>query len=156
MEALRLRKLSENETEFRDLLSLIQRSFAFMEGRIDPPSSMNCLTEADIRKHCEIGEIGVIGDPITACVFLRARDGWLYLSKLAVDEAARGLGLARHLVDHAMDRARDLGLQGVELETRVELIENHTAFARMGFAKTGDGTHAGFDRPTYIVMRRSL
>ena len=41
----------------------------------------------------------------------------------------------------------------LELSTRIELVENHATFARMGFAKTAETAHEGFDRPTSIVMR---
>jgi hypothetical protein len=41
----------------------------------------------------------------------------------------------------------------LELETRIELTENHAAFARMGFIKTAETSHEGFDRTTSIVMR---
>jgi hypothetical protein len=42
------------------------------------------------------------------------------------------------------------------LQTRVELVENHAAFSRMGFAKTGESAHPGYDRPTSITMRRAV
>ena len=139
-----------------EVLALVQRSFAFMEGRIDPPSSMHRLSDDDIRDQCISGEVWVLGDPVVATMFLKERAGWLYLSKLAVDHAMRGQGLARRLVEHAVLRADHMNLRGVELETRVELAENHAAFERMGFVKTGEGMHAGYLRPTYIVMRRSF
>ncbi|WP_424979675.1 GNAT family N-acetyltransferase [Leisingera sp. S232] len=68
-------------------------------------------------------------------MFLTPRPDCLYLGKLTVDDAQRGRGLARLLVKHASARARALGLP-VLLETRIELIENHAAFARLGFCKT--------------------
>ena len=147
-------KLMPDARAVSEVLTLVQRSFAFMDGRIDPPSSMHRLGRDDIRNHCANGEVWVLGDPVVATMFLKERAGWLYLSKLAVDHAMRGQGLARRLVEHATMRAKDMNLNGVELETRVELVENHAAFGRMGFVKTGEGAHDGFDRPTYIRMRR--
>ena len=53
---------------------------------------------------------------------------------------------------HAAKRAcAEFGM--LELETRIELTENHAAFARMGFIKTAETSHEGFDRTTSIVMR---
>ena len=121
-------KLSRNSVQVGDVLSLIQRCFAFMDGRIDPPSSMNDLSVDDVSAQCTSGEVWVLGDTVIACVFLKEREDWLYLSKLAVDETARGQGLARILIDHAFKRASELGLHGLELETRVELLENHAGF----------------------------
>ena len=43
--------------------------------------------------------------------------------------------IARALVDLAEDRAKASGLGALELETRIELIENHEAFQRLGFVR---------------------
>lgn len=138
------------------MLALIRESFAYMEGRIDPPSSMHQLTEDSIAAQCQTGEVWVIGHPPAACIFLTPRDDALYLGKLAVDAGHRGRGLARDLIAVAENRARALGLPALELQTRVELVENHAAFARMGFSITGRTAHPGFDRPTSITMRRVI
>lgn len=137
------------------LLHLIRAEFAYMEPRINPPSSMHRLTEADIAAKAETGEVWVMGTPPVACVFLTYQPESLYIGKLAVAADQRGKGLARALVDVAEDRARDLGLGWLELETRVELVENHAAFARMGFHELGRKAHAGFDRPTSITFRKA-
>lgn len=127
-----------------------------MEGRIDPPSSMHRLTKDSIAAHCETGEAWVIGVPPIACLFLTPRDDALYLGKLAVASAHRGQGLARGLIDRAETRARALGLPALELQSRVELVENHTAFMRMGFSVSGSTAHPGFDRPASVTMRRAV
>jgi len=62
-------------------------------------------------------------------------------------------GIGRKLVEAARVEARRRGIGMLELETRVELTENHAAFARMGFIKTAETSHEGFDRTTSIVMR---
>jgi phosphinothricin acetyltransferase len=41
----------------------------------------------------------------------------------------------------------------LELKTRVELVENQAAFARMGFVEIGQTSHAGFPNPTSVTMR---
>lgn len=140
------------------LLSLIRSEFAFMQGQIDPPSSMHRLTVQDIARQATTGEVWVIEDgarPV-ACLFLTLKPGALYLGKLAVASAYRGQGLARLLVDTAADRARTLGLPVLELQTRIELVENHAAFAAMGFAKTGETAHEGYDHPTSITMHKKV
>lgn len=137
------------------ILRLIQTEFAYMEGRIDPPSSMHLLSLADIAKQAEQGEVWVIGEAL-ACMFLTAKAEVLYLGKLAVRADQRGRGFARVLVHCAQDRARALGLSAIELQTRVELIENHATFRALGFVETGRTAHAGYTRPTSITFRRSL
>ncbi|NCQ24841.1 MAG: N-acetyltransferase [Rhodobacteraceae bacterium CG17_big_fil_post_rev_8_21_14_2_50_63_15] len=139
-----------------EILALIRRCFASMEGRIDPPSSMHRLTPRAIAQQCRDGEVWVLGRPPIACMFLTPRPDCLYLGKLAVDARWRGQGLARLLVEHAERRARALGLRAVKLQTRVELVENHAAFAKMGFVRTGESAHPGYDRPTSITLRRAV
>jgi len=140
----------------QEVLDLIRRSFASMDGRIDPPSSMHHLTLDALAAQAEAGEVWAIGTPVVASVVLTPRADVLYLGKLAVSEDQRGQGLARHLIEHAVRRARALGLSAVDLQTRVELTENHAAFARLGFRQVATTAHAGFDRPTSLTMRRTV
>ena len=149
-------RLSPESDDLGDVLSLIQRSFAFMAGRIDPPSSMHRLTVDAIAEQCRDGEVWTLDDPIAACIFLSPKPDALYVGKLAVDDPQRGRGFARKLIRHAEIRALDLNLPALELETRIELKENHVAFGRMGFTKTAEGAHDGYDRPTFIIMRKPL
>ena len=150
------RRLSHDDPSIPDVLTLIRAAFAAMEGRIDPPSSMHRLDAAAVSDQAQRGEIWTLGTPPVACVFLTPREGALYLGKLAVAGDHRGRGLARRLVDHAATRARALGLPALELQTRIELAENHAAFSRMGFMTTGTTTHPGYDRPTSVTMRRPV
>lgn len=142
--------------DWASLLRLIRGAFAYMDGVIDPPSSMHRLTEGDIAGQAATGEVWAIGTPPVACMFLTVKGDWLYLGKLAVATDQRGKGLARALVESAMDRAAALGLMGVELQTRIELAANHATFAALGFHETGRSAHPGFDRPTTLTFRRPL
>lgn len=139
-------------------LALIRQAFATMAGRVDPPSSAERLDLAGLRAALAASELWVmedLGQPV-ACVILTPRPGALYIGKLAVAGSMRRRGLARQLLSHARARARALGLSALELETRVELTENHAAFAALGFAETGRSAHEGFDRPTTITFRRAV
>lgn len=140
------------------ILALIRAEFAYMDGRIDPPSSMHRLTGADLRAQADTGEIWVIGpaEAPLACVFFTPKPGALYIGKLAVAGPARGQGHARRLVDLAAERARALDLPALELQTRVELADNHAAFARLGFARSGGTAHPGYDRVTSWTYRKPV
>ena len=142
--------------DWKALLRLIQEAFADMEGRIDPPSSMHRLTPEAIARQAETGEVWAIGHPPLACVFLTPKPQALYVDKLAVAPGARRQGLARALIDLAETRAQALGLPCLELETRVELTENHATFRILGFVETGRNAHEGFDRPTSITFQRRV
>jgi GNAT superfamily N-acetyltransferase len=138
------------------LLALVQTAFAGMEGRIDPPSSMHALTADSIAGQARSGEVWVIGAPPVACIFLTHKPGALYLGKLAVAASERGKGHARRLVDVAALRAKALGLPAMELQSRIELVENHAIFRKLGFHQTGATAHPGFDRPTSLTFRRAV
>jgi GNAT superfamily N-acetyltransferase len=142
--------------DWGELLALIQTAFAGMEGRIDPPSSMHELTVDGVARQARGGEVWVIGAPPVACIFLTPKPGVLYLGKLAVAETERGKGHARRLVDVATERAWALGLPVLELQSRIELIENHAIFRKLGFVQTGATAHPGFDRPTSLTFRRAI
>ena len=149
-------RLPTGDPRLLEVLALIRSSFAYMHGRIDPPSSVLSLDLAAVKRQAQAGEIWGLGEPLEASVFLTPKSDCLYIGKLAVAESYRKRGLARLLVDHAATRARALGLAALELQTRVELEENHMTFGRMGFVQTGQTAHAGYDRPTSITMRRAI
>ncbi|NBE06866.1 GNAT family N-acetyltransferase [Paragemmobacter ruber] len=138
------------------LLALLQRAFGYMEGAIDPPSSLHSLTATSIAAQACTGEVWAIGTPPGACVFLSPRPDALYVGKLAVDPPLQGRGLGRQLIDLAASRARAMGLPALELQTRIELTANHAAFRRMGFVQTAATAHPGYDRPTSLTFRRPL
>lgn len=145
---------AEGPFDWDALLALIQRAFAGMAGRIDPPSSLTRLTAAGIAAHP--GEVWAIGGPVEACVMLTVQGDVLYLGKLAVAPDKQRRGHARALIGVAESRARALGLTALELQTRVELVENHAAFRTLGFAEAARTRHAGFDRDTAVTFRKPV
>ncbi len=149
------RKAREAE-DWEAIRELILRAFAFMEGRIDPPSSAHRLTPEAIARQAREGEVWLMGDPAVACLFLTPLPQALYLGKMAVEPALQGQGLGRALMGLAENRARALGLPALELETRIELVENQAAFRAMGFTQVAAKAHPGFDRPTSLTFRRVL
>ncbi len=151
------RRLAPDE-DTAPVLNLIRRAFAYMDGVVDPPSSVHQLTTDVIARQAEDGEVWVVeenGGPI-ACLFLTPRADHLYVGKVAVSEAYRRQGLAAQLVALTERRARERGLMRLELESRVELIANHKAFEALGFARTGARAHEGFDRPTSLTFAKVI
>jgi ribosomal protein S18 acetylase RimI-like enzyme len=146
-------RLSPDDARLPDVLALIRDSFAYMDGLVDPPSSMHKLTLEALQQQAETAEIWVMSD---ACVILTPQPGTLYLGKLAVAPAARRKGCARTLCDLAMDRARARGLSSVTLQTRVELTQNHATFRALGFTEVGRTAHPGYRRPTSITFARQV
>lgn len=143
---------------YEELLDVILAAFAYMDERIDPPSSAHRLTPATLRQKAaqEIAFAAIDKGRIVGCVFLKPEESALHIGKLAVHPAAQGQGIGRLLLARAEATARELGLSSLRLETRVELTENHRLFAAWGFHKTAENRHAGYDRITSIEMRKPL
>jgi GNAT superfamily N-acetyltransferase len=141
-----------------DLLDLVRRSFATMDGGIDPPSSVHRLTPATLAEKAarETVLLALVGGRLAGCVFLADRGSDVYVGKLAVEPGLQGKGIGRRLMDAAEHHARGLGRTALELQARVELTGNQAAFARLGFRETGRTAHDGFDRPTSVTMRKEL
>ena len=140
------------------LLALLHRAFAYMEGRIDPPSSLHRLDAAGLaeKARAELCLLAFRDGRLAGCVFCAPRADCLYVGKLAVEPALHGQGIGRALMARAEAEARALGLPALELQTRVELAEIHAAFAAMGFVRTGETAHPGYGRPTSVTMRKVL
>lgn len=146
--------LARDPDDWPALLSLLHRAFKGMDGRIDPPSSLHRLTAADLAAPGH--EVWVIGQPAAACMVLTPKPGRLYLGKLAVDPHQQGRGHGKSLITQAETRARALGLPLLELETRVELSENHAFFKRQGFTETARKAHDGYNLPTSITFTKPI
>lgn len=138
------------------LLALIRAEFAYMDTRIDPPSSVHALTPETIADQSRTGEVWATGTPPIACVFLTPKPHALYIGKLATAATHRRQGLARTLITLAETRARALHLPALELQTRVELTENHATFRALGFSEVARTAHPGYTRPTSITFRRPI
>ena len=140
------------------LHALLARCFGPMEGRIDPPSSFVSMTPETLRAKAgeEVLILALDGPTVVGCAFCAPKGGALYLGKLAVAPEYRGRGLLRRMLAEADTIARARGLSALTLQTRVELTENHAAFAALGFRQTGTGTHTGYDRPTSLIFRREV
>lgn len=155
MSAPMFHRLSPGSPEIAGVHALLQEAFAYMEDRIDPPSSLGRMTVEALARQAGTDELWVAPGPL-ACMILTRKADHLYLGKLAVADMARGTGLARALVEHAADRARELGLPEIRLQTRVELVENQAIFQRFGFVEIGRTAHPGYASPTSITYARRV
>ena len=149
-------RLAPGDPRLPATLDLIRDAFAYMDGRVDPPSSIHRMTLDALTDHARRGEVWVIGPAPLAAVILQVKPDTLYLGKLAVAQTARGTGLARVLVDQAKSEARAQGLPTITLQSRVELTDNHATFQKLGFVITGGTRHDGYDRDTSYTFTLTL
>jgi N-acetylglutamate synthase-like GNAT family acetyltransferase len=157
-EELTIRRGTGDFENWDDLLALILSSFAYMNGRIDPPSSALLLSPEGLRQKCatETVILAFLGKRLVGCAFLAMRSDHAYLGKLAVAPELQGRGIGKKLLTAAERHARAAGVSEIELQTRIELTENHLAFARLGFRETARTAHPGYDRATALTMRKAL
>lgn len=77
----------------------------------------------------------------------------LLIDNIAVDPAARGLGLGRLLLEFADTEARALGLPELRLYTHQLMHENIALYTRVGWIETARTEQSGYAR---VFMRKSV
>ena len=149
---------AEEFSDWIELLQLLHDAFAYMTDRIDPPSSLTQLTPelVAVKAQQETLFLAKYDYELIGCVFARQQSDSVYVGKLAVRQDHRGAGIGRRLMQAAEQHAHAIGIPEAVLDTRIELTENHETFESMGYSKTGEHAHEGYNRPTYISMHKLL
>jgi tRNA threonylcarbamoyladenosine biosynthesis protein TsaE len=117
------------------VLRVIHRAFA-ARPVLDPPSTALQETVESVRQALErSGGLLVLRRslPVGAVLFDRRRPGQLGLTRVSVDPAQQGHGVASAMVGVAEDVAESLGLDGIWLLSREELPENLVFWSRRGY-----------------------
>ena len=140
------------------LLGLLRESFAYMDSRIDPPSSLTRMGVEELKSKAsqETLIVATEGQSLIGCAFAAVKDECVYVGKVAVAQSVRRKGIARAMFAAAETLARTHGRKLLELQTRVELVENYATFAALGFEKVAETAHPGYDRTTSITMRKRV
>ncbi|HEV2548320.1 MAG TPA: GNAT family N-acetyltransferase [Stellaceae bacterium] len=156
--AIAVRRAPADFADWGKVRVLVYDAFAYMQGRIDPPSSALRMTAASLAADAAAGALLVAecAGELVGCAFVRPKGDALYVARLAVRPDLQGRGVGRALMAAARDEARSRGLAVLELQTRIELVENHAAFGRLGFVKVAETAHPGFARSTSITMRATV
>lgn len=141
--------------DWTELHALLAEAFADMDGRIDPPSSLTRMTPETLaeRANSEVLILAYSGEELIGCGIGTPKTDAFHLSKLAARPSFRGRGVLRRIIARFAEAAKVCGPTALSLETRVELTENHSAFKALGFKKTGEARHPGFDRTTSYTFR---
>jgi ribosomal protein S18 acetylase RimI-like enzyme len=102
------------------------------------------------------GAVAEVAGVLAGSALWVEQDGGLYLGRLAVAPAWRGLGIAKALVAATETAAQAAGLPRVHLSTRLVLLDNRRLFAACGFIETTRATHPGYAEPTFVNMEKRL
>lgn len=157
-ERIRVARATSEFRNWQRLWVLLQAAFAYQEGRIDPPSSVYALDVGSLAEKAREEHLFLAhaDGNLAGCVFAANQTSALYVSKLAVWPHLQRSGIGRRLMGAVEEFARQVGQTLLELNTRIELTENHRTFERLGFIKVAEHAHEGFDRPTYVTMQKRL
>jgi ribosomal protein S18 acetylase RimI-like enzyme len=124
----------------------------YLERMGKPPGPML----DDYRQLISAAAVSVFEEPggaVAALIVLSPKPDHLLLDNIAVCPNRQGSGLGRRLIVFAEDEARRLGFAELRLYTHVTMTENIALYTRLGFAETGRGRDAGYDR---VFMTKRL
>lgn len=141
------------------IAAVIAASFEQYRGKLIPESGAFRETADAIAAELSRGAGAIVAErngEMLGCVLVEEKEGDLYFGRLSVLPPARGLGLARRLIDAVEAEARRRGLAGIRLGVRVVLTDNQRLFQTLGYRETSREAHPGFDHPTSINMRKPL
>ena len=136
--------------------ALIRAAFAAQPVPLDPPASALDVTAEAVATHLGRagGAVAEAGAGLLGCVLWERREDDLYVSRVAVDTAARRLGIARALMVAADDAARRGGVRRLVLGTRLALANNRRLFAACGYREVAVHAHPGYAAPTWVEMEK--
>lgn len=149
-ERLRLRRASVRDAP--GVAALVAEAYRHYVERIGrEPMPMRMDQAAAIRDD----EVWVLDDEarIAGVLHLVAEADHLLIVNVAVSPDRQGQGLGRRLLDHAEERASQLGLPEVRLYTNERFVENLSIYRRRGYAETHRTPVHGTD---LVHMRKPL
>jgi GNAT superfamily N-acetyltransferase len=82
--------------------------------------------------------------------------GEFQVRRVAVEPSLQGRGIGRALMAWAEAEAAARGSSAVTLGVRVALPGNQGFYSRLGYEVTGEHRHAGYRRPTWLSMRKTV
>jgi len=147
---MRIRQAADGDvTAVRGVVEAAYSGYVPRIGR--PPAPMT----ADYETLVAAGDVWVADADgrVVGVLVIRASGNALELENVAVDPAAQGLGHGRALVRFAESRARELGLEAVELYTNEAMVENLRLYPRLGFVETERRVEDGYRR---VYFRKTL
>lgn len=75
------------------------------------------------------------GNPVGVCALVKMNDESYELAKMAVSDAAKGIGIGKRLGQHMIEKARSLGAKRVYLESNTILEPAINLYHKLGFQR---------------------
>jgi ribosomal protein S18 acetylase RimI-like enzyme len=138
--------------------ALIRAAFAAQPRPVDPPPSALRETAESVAAQIatEGGMAAGAAGTLAGVILWAAKDGGLYLARLAIAPFHRRRGIARALVAAGEAEARRRGLPRLHLGARLALDGNRALFASCGFREVALHAHPGYAAPTWVEMEKDL
>lgn len=117
------------------LVTCIDAAYATYKERLDGLPAVSGGIEGDIRdNHVWVADLdgAVVGGLV-----LITEERVAVLANLAVDPKHSGKGLGRKLIARAERYCREIGIEELRLSTHVQMSENVSLYARLGWRETG-------------------
>ncbi|WP_298864311.1 GNAT family N-acetyltransferase [uncultured Microbacterium sp.] len=138
-----------------EIVSVMHRAFAEYTAKGETSGAM-LETPQTLREELAAGtRIAVMrehGEIIASVKHAPAGDGTLYFSRLAVDPAHRGHGVARELVRALRAQAQAESLQGLSCTVRAGEAGNIALYEHLGMRITSQGTRVSRTGATLAVV----
>jgi predicted N-acetyltransferase YhbS len=148
------------EHEAAEILRLTKEAFAAHRDLLDPPSSVHRERVEDVMRAMLEGTVYIAdrdGNLVGAArVHALQEPQALYCGRLAVLPVAWGGGIGSALMEAVEQGARDAGYPAVVVGVRLQLPQNLRFFQRRGYSIYAEHSHPGYERPTYVRLRKDL
>lgn len=128
------------------------------QATLAPPSGAGRETVEDVREDLrrQAGALGTIASRPVACMRFTMEPDRISVRRLAVPPELQGRGIGRAMMAWAESEAERRGAHEVTVGVRLALEGNIAFFRRLGYEPAGEGAHPGYDRPTWLTMRKRL
>lgn len=126
---------------------------------LDPPSSAGRETVEAVRADLAAGggAIAELEGRAVGCLrWTLATDGAFHVRRVAVEPELQGRGLGRALMTWAEQEARRRGCKAVSAGVRIALPGNLAFYSGLGYRSVAEHAHDGYDRPTWLALRKPV
>jgi ribosomal protein S18 acetylase RimI-like enzyme/glutaredoxin len=145
--------VEEAETVHR-LTQAAFRGFA----RLDPPSGAGRETLDSVRSDlaADGAALGLLDGRPAGCLRFQVGADHVHVRRVAVLPPLQGRGIGRALMAWAESEAARRGAAEVTVGVRVAVPGNLAFYRRLGYEVVAEHAHPGYDRPTWLSMRKRL